>query len=204
MDILKIRKQYPKAIDLPFEPFYTNSTETGTYNDTRRLKLLVLSDTLSKYKEFEDKPYNDKIEIIMRIENSCANETIRKARGYNLRVTWENEQFINIYHSICYHITSKIDEVESLVKKILNKEIELNIIANMSSKDLVPEEYDDIASKVNKRTMIEINNKKFTELHFCKKCKRNQTTVERIQNRSLDEGSSFIVTCIFCGTKWFT
>ncbi len=201
VNILQICNQYPNAIDLPAEPFYSN---TNGYNNTRRLKLLVLSHVLAQYKNFQNRTYEEKIEIIMRIENSCANETIRKARGYNLRCVWNNSQFTNVYHTICFNIISVLnDKNNTLIKKILAKKIDLNTIANMSCKELAPEKYEEISKHIDKRVNIE-QTIKYTEMHFCKKCKRNQTTVERVQNRSLDESSSFHITCLFCGTKWFT
>jgi DNA-directed RNA polymerase subunit M/transcription elongation factor TFIIS len=189
---------YNKAISLPIDPFYIS------YNNIRRLKLIVLSHVLSLNNDFEILPYDHKLLIVTRIENSCANETIRKAREYNLRCVWDNEQFVNIYHTICYNITSILERKNNtLIKKILDKSMDLNIIANMSCKELSPENYTDITKEINKRVNIE-QTVKYTEMYFCKKCKRNQTTVERVQNRSLDESSSFHITCLFCGTKWFT
>lgn len=194
----EVRKQYDKALPLSIEPFYNSD-----YNETRRLKAMIFSHILSNDNDFDQMSYDDQIEIIMRIENSCANETIRKARGYNLRCVWDNVQFINIYHTVCYNIISILcEESNTLVKRILNKEINLNIIANMTCKELMPEKYDNITSEINKRVNV-TNTVKYTEMYFCKKCKRNQTTVERIQNRSNDESSSFNVTCSFCGNKWF-
>jgi len=173
------------------------------YNDQRRLKAINLSHTLSNSERFKNLPYSNQIDIVMRIENSCSNEAIRKAREYDQRCTWDNDQFISIYHSICYNILSVLDqENNTLIKKILNNEIDLNIIATLPCKDLSPEKYDDITKEINKRVNTEVTSK-YTEMYFCKKCKRNQTTVERVQNRSGDEGSSFHILCLFCGTKWF-
>lgn len=188
---------YKNAIPLPFKPFYTE------YNNVRRLKTIFLSHIFASNEVFKSLTYNDQISILIHIENSCANETIRKARGYNLRCVWENPLFINIYHTICYSITSILEqESNTLMDKILNNEINLNNIANMSCKELSPETHDAITFKINKRVNIE-QNIKYTEMYFCKKCKRNKTTVERVQNRSGDEGSSWFVTCLFCGNKWF-
>lgn len=194
---MKHMELYQNAIPLPFKPFYTE------YNDIRRLKIILLSHIFSRYDKFKALKYNEQIDMLIHIENSCANETIRKARGYNLRCVWENPMFMNIYYTICYSITSILEqEKNTLVDKILNNEINLNHIANMSCKELSPETHDAIIFKINKRVNIE-KNIKYTELYFCKKCKHNKTTVERVQSRSNDEGSSFFITCLFCGTKWF-
>lgn len=189
---------YKNAIPLPIDPFYKEE-----YNCARRLKSIIISDALGKCDEFKALPYSKQVDILIHIENSCTNETIRKARGYNLRCDFSQPQFEYIYHTICYSIICALDQDDNiLIKKIINNEVDLNTIAGLSVKDLTPEKYEDITSQVSKRVNTE-QSIKFTEMYFCKKCKRNQTTAERIQSRANDEGSSWHITCLFCGTKWF-
>jgi DNA-directed RNA polymerase subunit M/transcription elongation factor TFIIS len=178
---------------------------TPEYNILRRLKAIMLTEKLMLYQEFVQLEYSNQIEMIKRIENSCSNETIRKARDCNIRCVWENEQFQNIYHNTVYTIISALDDNDisnTLIKNILNKDIDINSIANLSSKDLSPQKYENIMFEINKRNNV-TQTQKYTEMYFCKKCKHNQSTVERVQNRSGDEGSSFFITCTFCGAKWF-
>jgi len=189
------------TIPLPFEPFYSPK-----YHRIRFSKAFILASLLNKYTRFKKIKYDQQVDIIIRIENSCSNETIRKARGYNLRCDWENPQFINIYNIICYSITSVIEQQlkseSNIVDKILDGDVNVNIIASMSCKELSPQTYEAIIRHVNKRVDIE-QTVKYTEMYDCKKCKRNKTTAERIQNRSNDEASSFFITCLFCGARWF-
>lgn len=187
------------SIPLTME-FYTDE-----YNNLRRLKLIILSDKLSMFDEYKCLSYDEQIEIIKKIENSCLNETLRKAIGYVVKCTWKNSQFVNIYHSICYNIISNIDfeseDSKYLIQKIINKKIDLNSIANLSQKELHPEKYENLTKEITRRANTECAIK-YTELHFCKKCKRNKTTSERVQARSNDEGSSFHITCLFCDNRW--
>jgi DNA-directed RNA polymerase subunit M/transcription elongation factor TFIIS len=186
------------ALPLTINPFYNFE-----YNNTRRLKAILISSVLNNYQEFSILPYMEQMEIIITLENSCSNESIRKSRDYNLRCVWDNNQFVDIYHSICYNIISILDkENNTLFKKIMDKSIDLNTIANMSCKELSPEKYDDLSKQIDRRVNTSLG-VKYTELYFCYKCKRNKTTAERVQNRSNDESSSFYITCLFCGTKWF-
>jgi DNA-directed RNA polymerase subunit M/transcription elongation factor TFIIS len=184
-------------IPLPFSPFYNDE-----YNNQRRLKAIMFSNLLSKCEEF-DIPYLEQINIIKLLENSCSNEAIRKSRSLNLRCDWDNVQFVNIYHSVCFTIFSVLDqENNTLIKKIFDKSIDINDIAKLSAKELSPERYNSLSEQIDKRMGI-TQNIRYSEMHFCYKCKRNKTTAERVQNRSGDEGSSFYITCLFCGTKWF-
>ncbi|MGL5935143.1 MAG: hypothetical protein ACRCZI_05925 [Cetobacterium sp.] len=193
-------KDYNNSLPLEFKTFYK-----GDYNNIRRLKVITISNTLGNYEDFKSLDYNKKTAIMRHIEESCINETIRKSKDNNQRCVWDNKHFLNIYHDVCYRVISIIENNDKkLLANIINGSDEfLNTIAKKSCKDLLPEKYEEITLEITKR----VNTKqtvKFTEMYFCKKCKRNQTTVERVQNRSNDEASSFFVTCLFCGTKWFT
>lgn len=199
LDVLvdKYSEIYKGAIPLPIDPFYKDD-----YNSIRRLKTIVISSILSKYSPFIELTPAAQIDILIHIENSCANETIRKARDSNIRCVWDNTQFTDIYHTVCYNISSSLDQGSiSLIDRIISKDININNIANLSCKDLLPEKYEFITNKTNKRINIE-QTTKYTKMYFCKKCKNNKTSVERVQARSGDEGSSFHITCLFCGTKW--
>src|SRR6476661_1153037 len=190
-----IYENYKNNTPLPFVPCYSDE-----YNNIRRLKLIVFSHTLKKYPEFDNLNYNNQINILMSIENSFINEAIRKSKDNNERCIWTNIQFINIYHDVCFRVISILDQCnKDLINKIINDNEFTNNIARIPSKELIPEKYADITHNVNKRVNIE-QTIKFTEMYFCKKCKRNQTTAERVQNRSNDESSSFYITCLFCGT----
>lgn len=192
-----------KPTALSYDPFYTDPD----YNNIRRLKLLLFSAALHNSELYQNCTFNEKTNYIMMIENSCLNETIRKARGYNIRCSWDEIQFEQIYHSICYNILSTIDITldtgsKELVTKIFTNKIDISLIAGMSCKELCPEKYEEVTRKLEERTNME-ENVKYTELYFCRKCKRNKATAERVQNRSNDEGSSFHITCLFCHNKWF-
>ncbi len=188
---------------LAFHPFYTDVD----YNNYRRLKLLLLSDALGYSELYNRLPYDIKMNYIMIIENSCLNETIRKAREYDIRCVWEEKQFVNIYHSTCYSVINVLNIALDtgsavLVDKIFNNEIDSSILASLSIEELCPEKYEDMKKKIEQRSNME-ENVKYTELYFCRKCKHNKATAQRVQNRSNDEGSSFHITCLFCHNKWF-
>jgi DNA-directed RNA polymerase subunit M/transcription elongation factor TFIIS len=197
------KREFPYAIPLPVDPFYTDIAYTGL----RKLKCILLANKLGQIDRFLELSYEAQIDIIKYIENSCLNETIRKAREYNIRCVWPNIQFENIYHSICYNILTTLDIKSGtgsliLVKKIFDGDIDLNTIASLSCKELCPEKYEEIIEKIDRRCNTK-QSIKATTLYFCRKCKRNQCSAERVQNRSNDESSSFYITCLFCGNKWF-
>jgi DNA-directed RNA polymerase subunit M/transcription elongation factor TFIIS len=201
-------REYPNSIPLDYRIFYNNNPDNynNNYNDIRRLKLIILSDILGKYEFFNNMKYSDQTLMIQIIENSCLNEAIRKATEYNIHCIWSNDIFVNGYHSICYNIFTNLDidstvKSYSLMNMIKDNTINLNEIAKMTSIELCPEKYTIINEKINQRNNAE-RKLKYSELYHCRKCKKNQCTLEKRFNRSLDEGVNLTVNCLFCGHSW--
>jgi DNA-directed RNA polymerase subunit M/transcription elongation factor TFIIS len=156
--------------------------------------------------EYLDKSYLNKDKIIKKLERGCVNRAIIKSKSYNIRCVWSNKRFVDLYNSICYKVASNIDpesEVHSnyIKTKILMNDINLDKVADMTSKELCPKKYEKINKQMDQR--INLQRKiKYSELFHCRKCKRNQCTTERRYNRSLDEGTNLTVKCMFCGHEW--
>ncbi len=188
-----IKKMFENAVPLPFKTFYTKE-----YNDIRRLKLVLISDALNKFERFKVLKLDKKIEIMQEIEYSCVKEASRKANSYDVHCDWENYQYQNIYHSICYTVVSNIND-PTVIQNILN-ENDYNL-APKSYKELNPKKYEELSTKIEKRINTE-RMIKATTLFYCKKCKHNETTIERVQLRSNDESSSLRITCLYCNNQW--
>ncbi len=188
---------------LPCDPFYTNQE----YNSLRRIKVLLLSEALYNSSLYRNCTFSEKINYLIQIENSCLNEAIRKTREYDIRCTWGEYQFEQIYHSTCFTILSLLNvSVDTgsteLVTKIFTNKIDLNTIASLSCKELCPEKYEVMTKKIEERADME-EVVKYTELYFCRKCKRNKCKAESVQNRCGDESNTYYITCLFCHNKWF-
>jgi DNA-directed RNA polymerase subunit M/transcription elongation factor TFIIS len=188
---------YKDALPLEFSTFYSEG-----YNNVRRRSAIIISDTLNKHKEFKKLKYQNQMDILIKIEVGCENETIRKTREQNLRCEWSNPHFNNIYYSVCYNVISLLsDEDDSIIVKLVNGIIGPGTVARLTYKDLNINKISAIMARIDKRANIEWT-VKCTELYFCEKCNNNKTDIERVQNRSGDEGSTFIITCLFCGARW--
>lgn len=143
--------------------------------------------------------------IVKNLERQCLNKALNKAKLHNIRCIWQNESFVNIYHGICYKIACNIDENSvinsSYIKnKILNGEVFIEDVVNMSSRELCPKKYEKIDKKIQKRYTVE-QKVKYSELYECPKCKRTRCTIANYYNRGLDEGVSLKITC-YCGYYW--
>ncbi len=175
------------------------------YNKIRRLKLMLFSDILEKNEEFKNINRNEKTDILKHIETSCVRESLNISSKNNIFNSWNNDEFLNVYHSICFSISSVLDQSnedsKNLIERIIKKEIDINNIAGFPLDILCPKKYKEKIHFLEKRANIEIKLKS-SKLYYCKKCKQNQCLLERSYNRSLDEGVNLTITCSNCFYSW--
>jgi DNA-directed RNA polymerase subunit M/transcription elongation factor TFIIS len=144
--------------------------------------------------------------IVTKLEKGCLNRAIEKSRTYDIRCVWSEPKFVDLYHNICYKLSSNLDsnscvKSDYIRKKIIGNTVDLSNVANLSSKDLCPKKYEKIDQKIDKRNNLE-RKIKFSEMYKCSKCKRNQCTTERRYARAIDEGVDLTIHCVFCGHSW--
>jgi DNA-directed RNA polymerase subunit M/transcription elongation factor TFIIS len=176
------------------------------YNTTRRAKITLFTVVLSDYKEYQELSEEQKLLLADKIENSCYNTLLEKAKDENISNTWENPIFEDTYHSICARISSNIDmhnKVKNinLVSSILNGSINIDQLPKLSSQEIFPEKYSEIINKIelSKSASITV---KTSSLYRCRRCHQNKCTIENRYNRSLDEGVNLTITCVACGNQW--
>jgi len=175
------------------------------YNEIRILKLLLLSDVLSNNEKFENLDIKDKNLIIKKIENSCYKYTIFQSKKNNIILSWDEILFEDLYHMTCYKIISNLNEEfildSNFSNKIFDRKIDLDNIAFLSSREIFPEKYIKIDQNIEKRKNVKqtINT---SRMYKCGRCGKNETVLESLQMRSLDEGNSIFAICVDCGKKW--
>lgn len=188
---------------LPWDPFYNDPD----YTPLRKIKIILINSALHSTEQFSLLNRECRLKMSTDIEIGCLDATLIAAKKHDIICSWTEQAFEDIYHNICYKVISLLNIQEptgsrSLIEKIFNNKINLKELAALPEKDLCPEKYADILQYIDKRSNA-VMSVKYTELHFCRKCKRNQATEERVQNRSNDEGCTYRITCLFCGNKWF-
>lgn len=176
------------------------------YNVLRRAKLMVLTSCLDKFPEFLKLSYKEKTKLIKKIERSCYNYVIDKSHEENIISTWDDPIFCDLYHSICYKVSSNIDpdnlvQNNKLGRRLLANEISIDNLPKLTSQELFPERYMDILQKVEVSKTVS-QTLKTSALYTCKKCKQNKCTMENLYNRSLDEGTNLRITCMNCFHSW--
>ena len=176
------------------------------YNYNRRSIILLIADILQKNKKFKNKSRKDQDDIIIKIELSCFNHTINKSDKLLIYKNWDNSKFLCQYQLSCNKVTKNLDiesEVNScyLIDKVIDGKIDLDTIAELSSDKLCPDKSNNIKENLSLRNQQKLHYKTST-LYKCSNCGKKETILKQIQIKSLDEGFSTSLTCIFCNKNW--
>lgn len=180
--------------------------ENPKYNKSRRVILLLIANILEKKNNFKLKSKHIQDDIIISIEKSCYDETIKKSEELLIYQSWDNEKFSYLYYLYCNKVTKNLDsesEVQSdyLINRILNDSLNITKIASMSSEELCPDKSKNIKESLDKRNNQKINIKTST-LYKCRNCGKKEVTIKSVQIRALDEAASLSITCVFCQYNW--
>lgn len=176
------------------------------YCKDRRTIILLIASILEKNETFKNILKSKQDNIILSIEKSCYNATIKKSNELLIYINWENSKFTYMYQLFCNKITKNLDsdsEVNNvyLINAIINDEIDLKNIAELPSDKLCPEKSDIIKQNLIMRNSQKLNYKT-SSLYTCRNCGKKSVTIREYQGRSLDEATSLSLTCTFCGYGW--
>ena len=184
------------------EEVYTDES----YTDLRRGYLLLIASLLAEY--LIDSDINDHTSLVLDIERSCFQDAVAIAEQELLQVGFEHRQFEQLYRSRVMRITKNLDsnsEVgdEYLAMALLSGAISAGTVSQLAARDLSPDRNEALFEQLSSRLRQKLS-VKTSSLYKCRQCGHRETTVRSIQMRSLDEPSTLIITCQFCGHKWFS
>ena len=185
--------------------FYNNN-----YNDLRRSRVMLILCCLESNEQFKSLSRDIKLCIVRRIERSCYNKTCEFISQQGQALNWENIHFVNYYNITALRIQKNIEcgehnsDLINLICQFEDKPSnQINNIAYMASNELQPSISESIYNIISERRKQKIQ-KKISTQHKCFSCGFSRTTEIEIQSRSLDEGSTLIVTCETegCSNRW--
>ena len=144
-----------------------------------------------------------------QIEKSIYNNIIKYTKKNNIKRKWKNIHFKSLYISRIRSIYSNIKEDSYLKnknfkKKILNDEIDLTMIANLSKYDIFPENWKDLIENKMKKDKLkyELKPEPMTDIFKCHRCSGRSCTYYEVQTRSADEPMTQFITCLDCNNHW--
>jgi len=191
---------FPNSVPLTLY-FYKHKN----YTDMRRAKLMMFGDCFNRYENFRKLDHSGKLEILKYLERGCYHSTRKKGNKKGLSISWDSDNFTLLYHDICYKVAMNINPDSAvgstyLTELILSGDIHPRKVAAMTSQEMCPELYIAIMEKIE--LMNEGVKIKTSKLYYCARCRRNETILSIIYNRSGDENSSLVCSCVFCGHQW--
>jgi len=195
-DEIKINHTFSLNMEFYYKP----------YNNIRLSKILLISDIFSNNKKFIKFSNEQKNTFVKKIEKSFYKYTLLQANKNNIINSWDDDLFEELYHMNCYKILSNLKpdgliNNNKFINKIMDDNFDLDKIAFLTSKEIFPEKYIGIEQNIEKRKNVKqtLNTSK---MYKCGRCGKNETVLESLQMRSLDEGNSIFAICIGCGKKW--
>ena len=149
-------------------------------------------------------------ELISRsIEKAVYNYVIDLAKEKNIKRNWDNHIFRGLYFSKIRSIYSNLDKEsyignDTFLDRILNKEIDVDTIAELTIYDIFPENWKYILEQKSKRDKLkyELKPEAMTDAFKCRKCGSRSTSYYEVQTRSADEPMTQFITCLNCNTRW--
>ena len=167
-------------------------------DDEKRIRMVIML----------DKILNDTI-ISKKIEKSIYNHTIQVAKERNMKRSWNNSIFNNLYDSKIRSIYTNLKSDsyvnnKEFLKKIKSKEISVDKIGSLSVYDIYPENWKELMDVKLKRDKIkyELKPEAMTTLFKCRKCNSRETSYYEVQTRSADEPMTQFITCLNCNNRW--
>ena len=122
---------------------------------------------------------------------------------------WKSNQFKDIYKQIVRivlwntHPKSPVGNIR-LLDRVKDGEFELEAIPSMTSYELFPEKWKELADKqlIREQKLLEGDRSRATDQYKCHRCGKRECTYYELQTRSADEPMTIFITCLNCGKRW--
>jgi len=172
---------------------------------------MSLSNTSSirdKHVTILDIEFNN-IRLSRQIEKQLYNASIRVAKERYIKRSWGNLIFEQLYISKIRSFYSNISTTSyvnnpNFKQKILNGDIKVEQISELSVYDIYPENWAELLDKKIQRDKLkyEMKPKAMTDQYKCRKCSSRSCSYYEVQTRSADEPMTQFITCLDCGNRW--
>jgi len=144
-----------------------------------------------------------------KIEQTIYNSAIKQAKDKHIKRLWTNKVFKELYLSKMRSIYSNLStntfvNNTSFKQRILNNEIDVDHISDLSVYDIFPENWAHLLDKKTKRDKLkyEFKPEAMTDQFKCRKCSSRSCSYYEVQTRSADEPMTQFISCLDCGNRW--
>jgi transcription elongation factor S-II len=151
----------------------------------------------------------DDITLSKQVEKQLYNSSIRLAKSRYIKRQWSNKVFKQLYISKIRSFYSNVSDTSYIQnphfkQKILNGEIKIDQISNLSVYDIYPENWSQLLDEKIQRDKLKYEMKPtaMTDQFKCRKCSSRSCSYYEVQTRSADEPMTQFITCLDCGCRW--
>ena len=143
------------------------------------------------------------------IEKQLYNSAVNTAKDKCIVRKWSNPLFYKLYVSKIRSFYSNINKSSYIQNinfkdKILNGDIKVEDINNLSVYDIYPDNWSELLDKKIKRDKLkyEMKPQAMTDQFKCRKCNSRSCSYYEVQTRSADEPMTQFISCLDCGNRW--
>lgn len=122
---------------------------------------------------------------------------------------WKIPQFKELYKQVTRTVlwnTHPDSPVKNsrLIERIKDGEFALDAIPAMTSYELYPEHWKELADRqlIREQKILEGDKSRATDQYKCHRCGKRECTYYELQTRSADEPMTIFITCLNCGKRW--
>jgi DNA-directed RNA polymerase subunit M/transcription elongation factor TFIIS len=170
----------------------------SNHTDKKRIKMVTILNNEIK-----------NIKLSKSIEKGIYNYTIKLSKHKNIKRSWNNLVFNQLYISKVRSIYTNIKkdsyiQNKSFLERIYNNEFDPEKIADLTIYDIFPDNWKTLIDIKSKRDKIkyELKPEAMTTLFKCRKCNSRETSYYELQTRSADEPMTQFITCLNCNNRW--
>jgi DNA-directed RNA polymerase subunit M/transcription elongation factor TFIIS len=163
--------------------------------------------------------YNLYIDIVkldenraLNLEKATYNYTIDYCRSHNMLPSWSCFVFKNMYIAKAKSMIANIRPENKYLSNgilrdmILTDKIQIEKIPYLKPEEIRPDVWDKVIEEGKKydNNLDDDFAKKSTktDMFYCSKCKKNETSYYTMQCRSADESESVFISCLNCSHQW--
>lgn len=148
-------------------------------------------------------------EEIIELEKSIFKVAFDQAVKNFIPRNWKIQPFRELYKQVTRTVLWNIHpespvKNSRLIERIKDGEFALDAIPTMTSYELYPEHWKELADKqlIREQKILEGDKSRATDQYKCHRCGKRECTYYELQTRSADEPMTIFITCLNCGKRW--
>ena len=193
-------------------------------SNNKNNEVLSLKEELTPLSPYEDVPvrgnfiktfsrifqdlFDDNTKAIT-LENAMYCHVLQSAESKFIPKNWKSKAFAGLYKHASQQIFWNLHPQspilnKNLIRRIKEGEFPIENIVSMTSYELAPEKWREMADRqfLREQKILEGDKSRSTDQFKCHRCGKRECSFYELQTRSADEPMTQFITCLNCGKRW--